>query len=161
MNHIYVIGTVSGPYKVGYSSNVSARLKSLQTSSASPLTIFATADTLFPERHERAVHEILTEHRLSGEWFNCSLDTVFQAMIDVGLEFQSRLLASSPNWMEAHEFLSWLGEMAKPPFFAGDAECARLLGVSANSVVAMKKQGADLRTALACRALLHRMEPYS
>jgi len=41
-----------------------------------------------------------------------------------------------------------------------DAECARLLGVSANSVVAMKQRGADLRTALACRALLHRMEPY-
>jgi len=42
-----------------------------------------------------------------------------------------------------------------------DADCAKLLGVSANSVVTMKVKGADTRTALACRALLHRLEPYA
>ncbi len=41
-----------------------------------------------------------------------------------------------------------------------DAECARLLDISANALIAIKKRGGDRRTALACRALLHRMEPY-
>lgn len=63
--------------------------------------------------------------------------------------------------MTAEAFTHWLAEMKSSGLARSDAECARLLGVSANSVVAMKKNGADLRTALACRALLHRMEPYS
>lgn len=63
--------------------------------------------------------------------------------------------------MIAQQFNNWLADMKSADLARSDAECARLLGVSANSVVAMKKNGADLRTALACRALLHRMEPYS
>lgn len=62
--------------------------------------------------------------------------------------------------MTAETFNNWLAEMKSAGLARSDAECARLLGISANSVVSMKKNGADLRTALACRALLHRMEPY-
>lgn len=62
--------------------------------------------------------------------------------------------------MTAETFNNWLSDMKSAGLARSDAECARLLGISANSVVTMKKQGADLRTALACRALLHRMEPY-
>lgn len=62
--------------------------------------------------------------------------------------------------MSAASFISWLADMKSAGLARSDAECARLLGISANSVVAMKKTGADRRTALACRALLHRMEPY-
>jgi DNA-binding CsgD family transcriptional regulator len=62
--------------------------------------------------------------------------------------------------MTAAQFIRWLADMKSAGLARSDAECARLLGVSANSVVAMKKNGADLRTALACRALLHRMSPY-
>jgi len=58
-------------------------------------------------------------------------------------------------------FTSWLASMKETGLARSDAACARLLGVSANSVVAMKVKGADLRTALACRALLHRLEPYA
>lgn len=62
--------------------------------------------------------------------------------------------------MTAASFTAWLAAMKSADLARSDAECARLLGISANSVVAMKKAGADRRTALACRALLHRMEPY-
>lgn len=62
--------------------------------------------------------------------------------------------------MTPETFALWLADMKSAGLARSDAECARLLGVSANSVVAMKQRGADLRTALACRALLHRMEPY-
>jgi hypothetical protein len=63
--------------------------------------------------------------------------------------------------MTAESFINWLAAMKAAELARSDAVCAKLLGVSANAVVGMKKNGADTRTALACRALLHRMEPYS
>jgi len=63
--------------------------------------------------------------------------------------------------MTGEEFTKWLAEMKEAGLARSDAKCAEALGISANAVVAMKKNGADLRTALACRALLHRLQPYS
>lgn len=63
--------------------------------------------------------------------------------------------------MTAEAFARWLADMKQADLARSDAAAARLLGVSANSVVQMKQRGADTRTALACRALLHRMEPYA
>lgn len=63
--------------------------------------------------------------------------------------------------MTASAFVDWLAAMKTAGLARSDAAAARLLGVSANTVVEMKQRGADLRTALACRALLHRLEPYA
>lgn len=63
--------------------------------------------------------------------------------------------------MTAASFIKWLADMKSAGLARSDAAAGRLLGVSANTVVAFKKDGTDLRTALACRALLHRMEPYA
>lgn len=63
--------------------------------------------------------------------------------------------------MNATQFIMWLADMKSAGLARSDAHCAKLLGISSNSVVIMKKRGADLRTALACRALLHRLEPYN
>lgn len=62
--------------------------------------------------------------------------------------------------MTAAAFNAWLADMKSAGLARSDAECARLLGISTNSVVAMKKRGTDTRTALACRALMHRLEPW-
>jgi hypothetical protein len=62
--------------------------------------------------------------------------------------------------MTASAFNSWLADMKSAGLARSDAAAARLLGVSANTVVSLKREGADMRTALACRALLHRLEPY-
>ena len=72
--------------------------------------------------------------------------------------------AAAPDWggqMNSDQFTRWLAEMKSAGLGRSDVACARLLGISANSVVTMKKNGADKRTALACRALLHRLEPYA
>ena len=58
-------------------------------------------------------------------------------------------------------FNRWLAEMKLAEIARSDAACARLLGVSANTVVKFKSEGTDMRTALACRALLFRLKPYS
>ena len=62
--------------------------------------------------------------------------------------------------MTAEEFNDWLAAMKAAKLATSDAHCGRLLGVSANSVLAMKRGGADRRTALACAALLAGIEPY-
>jgi DNA-binding CsgD family transcriptional regulator len=57
-------------------------------------------------------------------------------------------------------FAAWLAEMKSAGLARSDKACADLLGISANSVLAMKERGTDRRTALACRALLAQLEPY-
>lgn len=63
--------------------------------------------------------------------------------------------------MTPSSFANWLADMKSAGLARSDAECARLLGISPNGLLKMKKNGTDRRTALACRALLHRMEPYA
>lgn len=58
------------------------------------------------------------------------------------------------------DFTNWLAEMKAAGLARSDAECARMLGKSDDTVVTYKKRGTDRTVALACRALLHRLEPY-
>lgn len=62
--------------------------------------------------------------------------------------------------MTPDQFTEWLAAMKAAGLARSDKACADLLGISANALVAMKKRGCDRRTALACRALLHRLDPY-
>ena len=62
--------------------------------------------------------------------------------------------------MTPDAFQRWLADMQSAGLARSQAECARLLDVSENAVTTMKERGANRRTALACRALLHRLEPY-
>lgn len=63
--------------------------------------------------------------------------------------------------MTSVAFINWLASMKDAGLARSDAAAARLLGISANAVVVMKRRGADVRTALACRALFHRLEPWA
>lgn len=62
--------------------------------------------------------------------------------------------------MTAAQFIEWLADMKSAGLARSDAAAGRLLGKSADTIVRMKRDGCDRTTALACRALLHRMEPY-
>jgi hypothetical protein len=62
--------------------------------------------------------------------------------------------------MTPQAFTRWLADMKSAGLARSDAECGRLLGKSPDTIVRMKQNGADLTVALACTALLHRMEPY-
>lgn len=59
--------------------------------------------------------------------------------------------------MTAAAFRLWLIAMKQARLARSDAEAGRQLGISADTVVRMKRDGADVRTALACRALFHRL----
>jgi DNA-binding CsgD family transcriptional regulator len=62
--------------------------------------------------------------------------------------------------MTGPQFRQWLAAMKAAGLGRSDAECARLLDCHVNTLLRYKKGGADRQTALACRALLHRLEPY-
>ncbi len=165
MTHsIYVIGSDSEPYKLGYSNNPAARLAVFQTSYPAPLRVWMTAPTSQPRIDEAALHAALDDYRMAGEWFGCDLGAIREAMAAVGLvptDTAAHQRSVEDGELSGEAFARWLREMRKRPFFASDAACGRLLGVSANTVLEMKQRGADTRTALACRALLHRLEPYA
>jgi hypothetical protein len=63
--------------------------------------------------------------------------------------------------MTPEHFTAWLAEMKSAGLSRSDADAGRQLGVTADTVVNYKKRGAPVYIGLACRALLHRMEPYS
>jgi hypothetical protein len=80
--HIYIIGTESGPFKIGVATNLRDRLGSIQTGSHCKLAIMHSvpveyADAILVERY---VHKKLHAFRLSGEWFNVSLDDAKAAL---------------------------------------------------------------------------------
>jgi hypothetical protein len=62
--------------------------------------------------------------------------------------------------MRPESFANWLADMKSAGLARSDAECARLLGKTDDTIIAYKRKGTDRTVALACRALLHRMEPY-
>ena len=60
--------------------------------------------------------------------------------------------------MTADAFNRWLAEMKSAGLARFDKDCARALGF--RDVQTQKRNGGDMRLALACRAALHRLEPY-
>jgi hypothetical protein len=99
MSHfVYVItvdrpGTISGPVKIGVSSNVHGRLAALQTSCPYPLALvhaFEVPNGEIARDIERAFHVVQKRHRTSGEWFDLNpivalqlMCACLQAMFDV------------------------------------------------------------------------------
>lgn len=65
---VYIIraGT-SGPIKVGYSTNIPARMRDLQTGAPRPLVLLHSEPGSY--RTESAVHIALVEYRTRREWF--------------------------------------------------------------------------------------------
>ena len=63
--------------------------------------------------------------------------------------------------MSPQAFRAWLAEMKSAGLARSAAEAGRLLGKSEDQMTRYKRDGADKTVALACRALLHRLEPYA
>lgn len=63
--------------------------------------------------------------------------------------------------MTATQFTQWLDAMKAAGLIRYDNDAAKALGITNDTIVNMKRKGTDLRTALACLALFHRLEPWS
>jgi len=62
--------------------------------------------------------------------------------------------------MQPESFANWLAAMTAAGLISSKRDAASLLGVTDDTITAYLRRGADLRTALACRALFHRLEPW-
>jgi hypothetical protein len=62
--------------------------------------------------------------------------------------------------MTPEEVASWLDAMRRHRVNT-DSAAARAIGVSTQTILRMKKFGADRRTAYACRAAYHLLEPWA
>lgn len=66
---------------------------------------------------------------------------------------------TKPAIIAASAVERWLADMIASGLARSEAQCWRMLGVQPNTGTKLKRDGADLRTALAMRALLHRLDP--
>lgn len=77
MYYLYVIGNDTNRQKIGISKDVDKRLKNLQTGNPDKLTIHYKIEcptikhTL---KLEKKIHSELSYKRLSGEWFNMTVE---------------------------------------------------------------------------------------
>ena len=62
--------------------------------------------------------------------------------------------------MSPTAFRRWLKDMQRWGVIVDEIEVAPMLGRHPNSILNMKKRGADLTTALACQALIQGFGPY-
>lgn len=169
MSYIYVIGENDGPYKVGRAKEPQKRLADLQTANPRKLRMHLLSLAEDAVVAEALLHKVLEPYRVSGEWFECEVSEIEKAFDAINLSVGDGLSAMSGDpyvervlshkGMRPEQFTSWMSEMRNKAGIS-DLGCARLLDVTLGEIALMKKTGADRRTALACRALLHRMEPY-
>jgi hypothetical protein len=126
--------------------------------------------------HSRGVNAVLNEAVAGDERIRAEILSWHSSAAEAAKE-EARAIFSYPQFqlvnchipagakgkgnISGETFTRWLVEMRREGIADTDAAAARLLGMSANAIVIMKRRGADQRTALACRALLHRMEPFA
>ena len=67
---VYVVSGEGGLLKIGWSSNPERRLKELQVASPHSLKFLKTWPGSMEE--EKALHRLLMDHRVHGEWFSRS-----------------------------------------------------------------------------------------
>lgn len=63
--------------------------------------------------------------------------------------------------MTGAQFTAWIAAMKAAGRIRTQADLAGLIGLSVQSIIAMKRAGCDQRTALACAALLHGLAPHA
>lgn len=107
--HIYIIGSNDGPYKVGVAASVEKRLRALQTGNPQRLLIhyqIPSRDKFNPFAVEKSVHSRLSEYRMAGEWFSCSISTAKGAMDDAVNELQELPSMQSKVWAQLNARVS-------------------------------------------------------
>jgi hypothetical protein len=67
---------------------------------------------------------------------------------------------SRERYLSAEAFCQWLTIVQDLGKASSQREAAELLGVDPMTIVDMKRKGADRRTAYACQAILHDLEPF-
>lgn len=160
MKHLYVIGPNNGgPFKVGISQSPSKRLSAVQTGHPFPLVMHFCSDPADNAAElESLMHDMLARYHTAGEWFDCDMAVIFEALTDAGLQPPEAPL--QPSETPQNNFQRWVLDMrlAKPR--QSEEDCRKALGITHVEFARLWQRGAGNITALACRALYHRFTPY-
>lgn len=83
--YVYIIGCDDHPVKIGYSTNVQARLIDLQVGQARKLRIYHFAEIKDGRGREveKLCHRRIAHHRLNGEWFDVTPYRAIDLLRDV------------------------------------------------------------------------------
>lgn len=75
-SYIYVIGNDQSPYKIGFTKDIDKRLQTLQTGNHQKLFVHYKEQINEEEIKfiEKQIHKELMRKKVSGEWFDVSLD---------------------------------------------------------------------------------------
>ena len=113
---VYVMLSGDGLVKVGVSEKPQKRALQIQKVLGVPITVERVFHTAHAVVVERATHALLSEARVSGEWFHVSVETAVAAAdwaikeVEAGLAQFERLIYSTPvkdresatvQWFEA------------------------------------------------------------
>lgn len=69
-----------GLVKIGYTNDLSGRLRSMNAHSPVKITIVRKFKTSYGCRDERFLHRLLAQHRVRGEWFRISDSQIRSSM---------------------------------------------------------------------------------
>lgn len=158
-SYLYVIGSEDGPKKIGMSGNPDSRLAALQT--ASPVRLegefLGSVDLSAARSIEARAHKILSASRMSGEWFDVSLDdavnAVFAAADDLGYSIEKAGSSSTESGISSVQC-----RMARAALKWTVTELGKKARVTPNTVSRFENQqgskGAYVNTANALKAAL-------
>jgi len=66
--HLYIL-SCNGLYKIGITSDINRRIKTLQTGNPYTITLEYIEERYRPEMAENYLHKCFKKNRVSGEWF--------------------------------------------------------------------------------------------
>lgn len=124
---VYVIGSAGGPQKIGVATNPAHRLRMIQVSNPTILTLqysrpFARSVAF---KVERVAHLLLAEKRINGDWFDVTAEEAVRAISEAAgkTALAPDAPASGESWQQRARMAGLNQKML-----------AKLLGVSENTV---------------------------
>ena len=92
MNVVYFVKhRRQDPIKIGYSSNLKQRLNELKISSPYGMDLIGTIKSPEAKNLESRIHKRLESHRLSGEWFDISIQDAKDIVCEFDEDYKSEL----------------------------------------------------------------------
>lgn len=82
--YLYIIGSETGPKKVGITNNLTTRLRQIQTGNADRLSVLKSWELgEAAPLVEKAVHSRLARYRQAGEWFDADQSLIESAIEEI------------------------------------------------------------------------------
>lgn len=83
---IYFVKSETNHFKIGKTTNLKSRMKTLQGASPYKLKLFCSFSADYKSKSEETLHSIFKEFRVTGEWFNITEKMIIDLLKENGIE---------------------------------------------------------------------------